>query len=457
MTSITARTAPTRTTPTTTPTSTTAPTSTTTPTTTTAPTSTTSTEHRSLVQHDVFVAGPGPTSAVAGAAAITQTLPPIPSRRLPPLREAIVDVGLPALSPSSVVVPPELLDVLRSARRILVVGHVPPDGDCVGSAAGLVAALQALGKDATAVVDDALPASSRAIDSRGLVKRAADLTGAYDAVVLVDVAQRGRIGGAARFLDTADNVVVIDHHEDVPDPAKFGLGNQQKMTSWVAPDTDAAAVLVAGIAAALRPGDDTAFVAAPPMLASSMYTDTLGFRAPGTDLRTLQLFKGVIGDLKSLDALEAGLNPPLPEQAQAIIDALVVTVASKQRGGGATFQVSADSWQQLLQTARATDPRITEGDVRGALCNRLDSLRDAHGVSAMTIDEPAGVRVSLRSTDDGLARRVAEFLGGGGHGRAAAAFLPGASADAVGLQLARGLDQEALAASALLRTGRLPR
>jgi nanoRNase/pAp phosphatase (c-di-AMP/oligoRNAs hydrolase) len=47
-----------------------------------------------------------------------------------------------------------------------------------------------------------------------------------DAVVLVDVAQRTRIGGAARFLDGADHVVVLDHHEDVPDAVAFGAHRQ---------------------------------------------------------------------------------------------------------------------------------------------------------------------------------------------------------------------------------------
>jgi phosphoesterase RecJ-like protein len=406
-------------------------------------------------QHDVFVQGHPSAVVMTTATAATAALPAIPARRLPPLREAIVDTTLHALPPESVPVPVAILDVLRSATRILVIGHVPPDGDCVGSAAGLVAALQAMGKDAVAVVDDALPASSRAIDSRGLVQRAADVDGSFDAVVLVDVAQRTRIGGAARFLDGADHVVVIDHHEDVPDAVTFGLGAHQQLTSWVAPDTDAAAVLVAGIACALRPGDDGPFQAAAPMLASSMYTDTLGFRAPGTDLRTLQLFKGVVSDLTRLDALEAALTPSLPPATQAIIDALVVDVGSSREGGRATFSVSRTTWQQLLDTARAVDPKITEGDVRGALCDRLDDLRDLHGVSAMVLDEAAGVRVSIRSIDDGLASRVATRLGGGGHGRAAAAFIVDADASTVGERLAHGFHQEHLATSALLRSGRL--
>jgi nanoRNase/pAp phosphatase (c-di-AMP/oligoRNAs hydrolase) len=39
------------------------------------------------------------------------------------------------------------------------------------------------------------------------------------------------------------------------------------------------------------------------------------------------------------------------------------------------------------------------------------------------VEESAGVRVSVRSLEDGPALRAAERLGGGGHGRAAGAFL----------------------------------
>jgi phosphoesterase RecJ-like protein len=424
---------------------------------------------RTTVAQDIFVdavVAPRATT-VAGTASTTASqavstvstntssasasLPSLPQRRLPPLREALVDPSVTPLSWSSVRVPDDVLAVLRGARRVLVVGHVPPDGDCVGSAAGLVAALRAAGKDAIAVVDDALPAACRAIDDAGRVQRAAQVDGAFDVVVLVDVAQQKRIGGAAAFLGGADHVVVIDHHEDVPSRSTFGVRDDQGLTSFIAPSADAAAILVGGIAAAFG---DASVDAAQGMLSAAMYTDTLGFRAPGADRRTLQLFKGVVGDVDALDALERSLQPQLPASATALIDAAMASATTHRSSKGAVVVVDAAAWQALRAAAHAADPRMTDGDLRGVLCDRLDALRDARGSSMMLIEEPSGVRLSARSVDDGFAREVAEKLGGGGHGRAAGGFVTAPLAD-VQASLRRALDEVTLAHTARLRSGRL--
>ena len=39
------------------------------------------------------------------------------------------------------------LELLRAGQRFLLVGHVRPDGDCLGSQAALVSVLEALGKE----------------------------------------------------------------------------------------------------------------------------------------------------------------------------------------------------------------------------------------------------------------------------------------------------------------------
>lgn len=394
---------------------------------------------------DVFepsaVAGPrGPSAAELDLSG----LPALPRRRLPPLRRALADVAVPALGFDAVHVPPSVLEALARGRNILVVGHVPPDGDCVGSAAGLARALQHAGKRAVAVVDDALPAACRSIDAGRDVRRAHEVEGPFDLVVVVDVAARDRIGDAAKFLADAREVLVVDHHEVAADRAALGLRPEQRFTAWIAPEADAAAVMVGGIAHQLG-GDAAARVAR--ALAGAMYTDTLGFRAPGADLRTLQLFKGIVRDAHALRALESGLVSPLPVSARALIDALPVR-------RGLDLVVDAATWAELGRVARASDPRTTDGDLRGALLDRLDRLRDAAGSSALLIEEPSGVRVSLRSSEDGAARRVAEQLGGGGHGVSAAAFLSGTPLDAAERRLGAARAAVELGREARLRLGR---
>jgi phosphoesterase RecJ-like protein len=371
-------------------------------------------------------------------------LPELPRRRLPSLRRALVDPAIPALGFDAVHVPPSVLEALERGQRILVVGHVPPDGDCVGSAVGLARALQHVGKSAVAVVDDALPWACRAIDAGNDVRRADEVQGSFDLVVVVDVAAKDRIGGAARFLADAREVLVVDHHAVGADPEALGLRADQRFTAWIAPETDAAAVMVGGIAHRLGGG---AAEQVAPTLAGAIYTDTLGFRAPGADLRNLQLFKGVVRDAAGVRALEAGLASRLPPAALAIVEALPPR-------GGRDLVVDAATWAELGRVARAVDPRTTDGDVRGALLDRLDRLRDAAGSSALVVEEPSGVRVSLRSTEDGEARRVAEQLGGGGHGQSSAVFMPSATLEGVEQRLTAARATVERAREARLRLGR---
>jgi phosphoesterase RecJ-like protein len=377
-------------------------------------------------------------------------LPPLQPRRLPDLDAALVDPAITVRSPRDVAVPDDVMAALRSAKRVLVIGHVPPDGDCVGSAAGLCAALRAAGKEAVAVVDDALPASSRAIANGG-VHRAADVAGQeFDLVVVVDVAAAARIGGAAAHVANAAHVLVIDHHKGGPTREGLGLRADAKLTTWNDPDADAAAVLVAGVAARL---DDTgaAFAAAQRPLAAAMYTDTLGFKAPGASIDTLRLFKGVIDTPGTLAALRASLQPPMPPAVAAVLDASQPTITK----AGARLVVDSGTWNQALDTARRVAPELVLQDLRGHLADRLDALRDAHGFASLAIDEGVGVRISLRSLADGPAHDVATALGGGGHGRAAASFLRGVPLDEALQKLSTSTTQMQLAIDARVRTGRL--
>ncbi len=48
-------------------------------------------------------------------------------------------------------------ELLARARRVLVLTHVSPDGDAIGSMLGLAHALQAMGKEVSTAVDEGVP------------------------------------------------------------------------------------------------------------------------------------------------------------------------------------------------------------------------------------------------------------------------------------------------------------
>src|SRR5690349_12587810 len=100
----------------------------------------------------------------------------------------------------------------------MVLGHVNPDADALGSAIALGTALRRRG--ATVRVSFSAPAqvprTLRGLDPDGLVVPAADLPTAAGVLVAVDTGSLGRLGGLAdRVAGTVaagGQVLVVDHH-----------------------------------------------------------------------------------------------------------------------------------------------------------------------------------------------------------------------------------------------------
>ena len=66
--------------------------------------------------------------------------------------------------------------LLQDAQKIIVISHIRPDGDAIGSVLGLGLALQSTGKDVQMVLEDGVPKSFRhLIGSDQILKRPTDL------------------------------------------------------------------------------------------------------------------------------------------------------------------------------------------------------------------------------------------------------------------------------------------
>jgi len=62
------------------------------------------------------------------------------------LAGAVADPAFLPRNPSEIQVPPELMTAIAKANKILIVGHIMPDGDDVGSVLTLARAFQMLAK-----------------------------------------------------------------------------------------------------------------------------------------------------------------------------------------------------------------------------------------------------------------------------------------------------------------------
>ena len=97
--------------------------------------------------------------------------------------------------------------IIRDSDRVLVVSHIRPDGDAVGSVLGLGLALLAVGKDVQMVLQDGIPKSFRHLTGNDQVVQNA--TYSYDCSIVVDCSDLIRTGNV--FENNTIPDINIDH------------------------------------------------------------------------------------------------------------------------------------------------------------------------------------------------------------------------------------------------------
>ncbi|MCK7470393.1 MAG: DHH family phosphoesterase [Desulfomicrobium escambiense] len=110
--------------------------------------------------------------------------------------------------------PEELLNALRREDRFSIITHISPDGDGLGSALALAAALDQAGKETAVYCRDAVPQQYRFLPRWEAFRPMDDVTD-FQTLVLVDRNDLDRIGiakGQAGNI-TFRSSIVIDHHE----------------------------------------------------------------------------------------------------------------------------------------------------------------------------------------------------------------------------------------------------
>ena len=106
----------------------------------------------------------------------------------------------------------QILEAIKNARSICIVGHVRPDGDCIGSQIGLALALIEEGKDVTVWNEDPVPDKLRFLDPERLVRKPHNGL-RFDAVIATDCASLDRLGRVAEHIADRGVFINIDHQQ----------------------------------------------------------------------------------------------------------------------------------------------------------------------------------------------------------------------------------------------------
>ena len=168
-------------------------------------------------------------------------------------------------------------EAITGAKTVLLVSHIAPDGDAIGSLLGMAGPLYGMGKDVTAAVDGGVPHELRFIPLSDQVIPVVD-AGEFDLMMTLDSSDIERIGRAGAYgMAHSRRVINLDHH---PTNTRFGD------IHLIVPEAVAAVEIVYDFLAYIA--EDISQATAHALL-TGLVTDTQGFRINATNSRTLEI------------------------------------------------------------------------------------------------------------------------------------------------------------------------
>lgn len=291
----------------------------------------------------------------------------------------------------------ETAALLQTMDHILLLTHVRPDGDTIGSASALCEALRNMGKTAYLLPNAGITETYKAYAAPYWA--AEDFAPSY--VVSVDIAARSLLPENAKpYADRID--LAIDHH-----PSNEGFAPRL----CVLPEMAACGEIVYELIRLLTPL--TKEIALPLYVAVS--TDTGCFVYSNTTAHTHR----VAAELMETGIEVAGVNKALfrtKTRTRLAMESWMVEWAEYyDEGRVVVMQIPLS----LRHDLHATEADVEELSALAALVEGTDC-----GVTLREL-EPGRVKISLRTGPRVNATEVCALLGGGGHAAAAGATLSG--------------------------------
>ena len=281
---------------------------------------------------------------------------------------------------------------------IVILSHVDPDGDAIGSCLSLQRALRALGKDARTHMR--VPRYLQFVPEPGEIAPPLEAwpEGALLVVLDVDNNDTARVEGADLKGFTGE-VINVDHH---------GTNLRRATLSLVDPSQAATAQLVMLLVDALGV-EWTSDIANPVLL--GLNTDTGSFRFSNTTPEVLR----AAADLVERGGSLPWMNEHLAQQPRSYFALLEGVLSSMAYPFGG-----------LVVTARVTSAMLARAEASWEdVENYVGVIRSAEGteLAALFKDYGDSVKLSLRSRGRVSAQNIAVACGGGGHVAAAGATL----------------------------------
>jgi len=296
-----------------------------------------------------------------------------------------------------------IIETIREHQTFCIVGHIRPDGDCIGSQLGLAMALQNEGKQVVCWNEDAAPAKLKFLDTTGMFARP-KRGETFDCVIATDCASFERLGKTGDCISNRKVLINIDHHES---NTRYGDVN------WVSGREPSCGELIFRLLKVARwpitkPIADLLFTA--------VSTDTGSFQYPSTRPGTFHT---------GAELVTRGAN--LAKICDEVYQSYPLSRARLMRHLYNKFKLTDDNRIGYLWLKKSDFTRT--GAVSDETEGLIDHIRDIEPVVVACVFEeikPELTRISLRSKNKNLNMSdLAAQFGGGGHAAAAGARIAG--------------------------------
>ncbi len=296
-----------------------------------------------------------------------------------------------------------IIGSVRESHTFCVVGHVRPDGDCVGSQLGLTLALKNEGKEVVCWNEDVLPQKYRFLDPHHLIqppKRGRE----FDCVIATDCASFERLGKVGPCIKNRKLFINIDHHES---NTRYGDVN------WISAREPSSGELIYRLLKTAKwpitkPVADCLFTA--------VSTDTGSFQYPTTRPGTYH----VAGEL-----VHRGAN--IAKICNEVYQSYPISRARLLQHVYSQFRLAHQNQIAYFWLKKADFERAgaNSADSEG-LIDHIRAIEPVVVACVFEETEPEVTRVSLRSKSPKVnVNDIASRFGGGGHPAAAGARIAG--------------------------------
>jgi len=296
-----------------------------------------------------------------------------------------------------------IIESIRESRTICIVGHIRPDGDCVGSQLGLTLALRNEGKKVWCWNEDRIPEKYDFLDRDGTIQKPRRGL-KFDCVIATDAASLERLGSVGRCISNRKLLINIDHHQS---NTRYGDLN------WVSAREPSTGELIFRLLKAAK-WPITKRIA--DSLFTAVSTDTGSFQYATTRPGTYH----VAGELVRRGA-------DLAKICDEVYQSYPLSRVRLLRHIYSHFRLTHEDQIAYVWLKKADFARSgAESDDTEGLIDHIRAIAPVVVACVFEEIEPELTRISLRSKSEKVnVNEIAAQFGGGGHSAAAGARIPG--------------------------------